>query len=49
MGGIKENLDNKMLEAGEIVDSAINMGLEVICGKEEGIRILANKLVDGTV
>lgn len=36
-------------EAAEIIDTAINMGLEVISGRDEWIKNLTNKIVDGEI
>lgn len=36
-------------EAAKIIDTAINMGLEVISGRDEWIKNLTNKIVDGEI
>lgn len=49
--GGKELLEtnSNVLEAAEILDAAINTGLEVNGGRDEGIKILAKRLYEGLV
>lgn len=41
--------DNSNKEAEDIIDAALNMGLKVIGGRDEGIKVLSSKLVDGEI
>lgn len=45
---LKENT-NIDKETENIIDAALNMGLEVIGGREEGINALSKKIVEGAV
>lgn len=40
---------NVTKEAESIIDTALQMGLEVVGGSEEGIRVLSKKLEDGEI
>lgn len=43
------NPRSKVSEATEIIEAALNMGLEVLGGKEAGIKAIEKKLVDGEI
>lgn len=38
------NMSSNLIEATKIIDTAVNMGLEVVGGREEGIKSLLEKL-----